>query len=95
MVYARQCSPAKMKVTPEVNMRIFLFLAPKPQPQSTRATAITAPATKKNHADLTTASEKKGREEGNDKSERVHCSNMENSKCLVRVSIQSGVALQR
>ena len=46
-----------MKATPEVNMSIFLFLAPNPQPQSTRAAAITAPATKKNHADLITASE--------------------------------------
>ena len=53
----RTDSPAKMKVTPEVNMSIFLFLAPKPQPHSTRATTITAPATRKNHADLTTASE--------------------------------------
>ena len=49
--------PAKMKATPEVNMSIFLFLAPNPQPQSTRATSITAPATKKNHAELITASE--------------------------------------
>ena len=45
-----------MNATPEVNMRIFLFLAPNPQPQSTRATDITAPATKKNHAELITAS---------------------------------------